>query len=71
VPDVRYLRLHAACCKVAHLSGAAEYMEKYYRDSEDISVPAQNASLPLWVRVAVYVMSIFLLLVGPRSVDQE
>ncbi|KAF9477024.1 hypothetical protein BDN70DRAFT_995249 [Pholiota conissans] len=30
-----YLAIHAPCAKVAHLSGAAEYIDKFYRDVED------------------------------------
>ena len=26
-PDPRYLEMHAACCRVAQLSGAADYMD--------------------------------------------
>lgn len=27
LPDRTYLQIHAACCKVAHMSGAAKYLE--------------------------------------------
>ncbi|KAF8889169.1 hypothetical protein CPB84DRAFT_1733076 [Gymnopilus junonius] len=42
LPDPRYLRLHAACARVAHLSGAGEYIEKALRDIEDIGVLAND-----------------------------
>jgi hypothetical protein len=29
------LRLHAAACRVAHLSGAAKYIENYEREAKD------------------------------------
>jgi len=35
VPSPTYLSIHAACAKVAHLSGAAECIDKFYRDMED------------------------------------
>ncbi|EGN95750.1 hypothetical protein SERLA73DRAFT_76816 [Serpula lacrymans var. lacrymans S7.3] len=43
-PDPRYLKLHAMCCKVAHLSGAGESINKIHRDMEDMSVLAKDGS---------------------------
>ncbi|TFK82705.1 hypothetical protein K466DRAFT_556152 [Polyporus arcularius HHB13444] len=34
LPNPEYLRIHAACCRVAHLSGAAEYLDDIYRRME-------------------------------------
>jgi hypothetical protein len=42
LPNPRYLALHAACARVAHLSGAAEYIEMIFRDLENIKVLANN-----------------------------
>jgi len=44
LPDPRYLRIHAACAKVAHLSGAGEYVDAVFRDMESIRVLATNGS---------------------------
>lgn len=44
LPDPRYLRMHATCAKVAHLSGAAEYIDVIFRDMEDTRVLATNGS---------------------------
>ncbi|KAJ6460399.1 hypothetical protein C8R47DRAFT_1027785 [Mycena vitilis] len=33
-PSPRYLALHAACCRIAHLSGAADHLERVERDLE-------------------------------------
>jgi hypothetical protein len=44
LPDPRYLRFHAAVCKVAHLSGVAEYLAKYERDMESTLVLAEDGS---------------------------
>lgn len=44
VPDPRYLALHAACAKVAHLSGAGLYMDQVHRDMEELSVLSQDGS---------------------------
>jgi len=35
VPSRTYLGIHAACAKVAHLSGAGQCIDKFYRDLED------------------------------------
>lgn len=38
VPACELLALHATCCKVAHLSGAAEYIDEIYRDADKLDV---------------------------------
>ncbi|KAF8447183.1 hypothetical protein L210DRAFT_3641146 [Boletus edulis BED1] len=38
VPARELLALHATCCKVAHLSGAAEYIDEIYRDADELVV---------------------------------
>ncbi|KAF5354222.1 hypothetical protein D9756_007009 [Leucocoprinus leucothites] len=44
LPSPTYLRIHAACAKVAHLSGAGEYIDKLYQDLEDSKVLNPNGS---------------------------
>ncbi|KIM43724.1 hypothetical protein M413DRAFT_68654, partial [Hebeloma cylindrosporum] len=44
LPDPRYLKLHAAVCRIAHLSGAAEYIESFDRDTESTTVLARDGS---------------------------
>ena len=44
VPSVHYLRLHAACARVAHKSGAAVYIEDLARDLATLSVLAEDGS---------------------------
>ncbi|KAF8551728.1 hypothetical protein OG21DRAFT_1486758 [Imleria badia] len=57
-PSPQYLRLHAACARVANLSGAAEYADSFYGDSGDkgIGVLADDGSatmdLPLPIPAA-------------------
>lgn len=34
VPSPKYLAIHAACAQVAHLSGAAKCIDKFYEDME-------------------------------------
>lgn len=44
LPNPDYLEIHAACCRVAHLSGAGEYMDKVLEDLEDTHVLSQDGS---------------------------
>jgi len=44
LPDPRYLALHAACAKVAHLSGAGEYIDTIDRDIATTMVLAHDGS---------------------------
>ncbi|EEB90280.1 hypothetical protein MPER_11531 [Moniliophthora perniciosa FA553] len=42
LPSPELLALHAACAKVAHLSGAAAYIDKLDRDTDDLCVLAHD-----------------------------
>lgn len=42
LPKPAYLHIHATCAKIAHLSGASEYIEKVLRDLEEICVLAED-----------------------------
>ncbi|KAJ4488738.1 hypothetical protein C8J55DRAFT_423240 [Lentinula edodes] len=42
LPDPKLLAFHAAACRVAHLSGATEYMEEILRDFERLNVLAED-----------------------------
>jgi hypothetical protein len=44
LPAPELLALHATCCKVAHLSGAGKYIDKVYRDVEEIGVLAGDGT---------------------------
>jgi len=44
VPDPKLLALHAACARVAHMSGAAEAFDEFERDIEDTRVLAFDVS---------------------------
>jgi hypothetical protein len=44
LPNPTYFKIHAACCKVAHLSGATEYIENTLNNLEDIGVLSQGGS---------------------------
>lgn len=42
LPDPRYLKLHAACARAAHLSGAAECIDQIFREEEVTKVLASD-----------------------------
>jgi hypothetical protein len=46
LPSARYLELHAACAKVAHLSGAADYIDDIMEDIkyDGVKVLATNGT---------------------------
>jgi hypothetical protein len=44
LPSPQLLALHATCCKVAHLSGSAEYIDTVYRDVDEIGVLANDGA---------------------------
>lgn len=43
-PNPKLLALHAACARVAHMSGAAEAFDELERDVEDTRVLASDGS---------------------------
>ncbi|KAA1478110.1 hypothetical protein DENSPDRAFT_787680, partial [Dentipellis sp. KUC8613] len=44
LPDPRYLKVHAACTRAAHLSGAARCISMLLSDMEDASVLASDGT---------------------------
>ena len=44
LPSPKYLRIHAHCCRIAHMSGAAEYLDIIYRDMEELKVLAADGT---------------------------
>ncbi|KAF8904075.1 hypothetical protein CPB84DRAFT_1845472 [Gymnopilus junonius] len=44
LPSPVYIRLHAACARVANLSGAMEYIDSFWRDMENARVLAHDGS---------------------------
>jgi len=44
LPSPEYLGLHAACCRVANLSGAGEHIDRILREMEDIQVLSQDGT---------------------------
>ncbi|KAJ7738075.1 hypothetical protein DFH07DRAFT_752713, partial [Mycena maculata] len=44
LPDPRSLALHAVCARVAHISDAAEVLDKFDRDVEELQVLAGDGS---------------------------
>ena len=56
-PSPNYLCLHAACARIAHLSGAAEYVESAYRDLDDKAVLADDGSSSMALHVTSVVLN--------------
>ena len=44
VPSPVYFAIHAACAKVAHLSGAAACIDQFYRDMDDSTTLDPNGA---------------------------
>ena len=44
LPNPKYLKLHAAVCRIAHMSGAAGYLDLYDREIEERWVMACDGS---------------------------
>jgi hypothetical protein len=44
LPDPSYLRIHAACARVANLSGAGEHIEKVEREMETTRVLSSDGT---------------------------
>jgi hypothetical protein len=57
VPSRELLALHATCCKVAHLSGAAEYIERIYRDIDEMGVLASDGTSADMLDYALFSLS--------------
>ncbi|EJF60899.1 hypothetical protein DICSQDRAFT_106992 [Dichomitus squalens LYAD-421 SS1] len=44
VPSPKYIRVHAMCCRVAHMSGAAKYLDVLIRNMEELQVLAEDGT---------------------------
>ncbi|KAA1470023.1 hypothetical protein DENSPDRAFT_667668 [Dentipellis sp. KUC8613] len=44
LPCPKYLAIHAACCRIAHMSGATEYVGRVYREEEKLGVLATEGN---------------------------
>jgi len=63
LPSPEYLKIHAACARVAHLSGAGEHIDQVLRELEDTKVLSkdgasaealEHALLPLSQQIQVF-----------------
>lgn len=54
VPSPAYLAIHAACAKAAHLSGAAKYIDKFYRDMDDSKILARDGASASMLEHAIF-----------------
>ena len=57
IPSRAYLELHAACCRVANLSGAGNYIETILREMEDIQVLSQDGTSAEALQYALWPLS--------------
>jgi hypothetical protein len=57
VPSRDYLDLHAACCRVANLSAASEYIDTIFREMEDIQVLSQDGTSAEALKYALWPLS--------------
>lgn len=57
VPSRAYLELHAACCRVANLSGAGEHIDKILRELEEIQVLSQDGTSAEALKYALWPLS--------------
>lgn len=51
LPNLTYLRIHAACCTLAHMSGATRYLDLLYDGDESVYKERQAAPDILTVRL--------------------
>jgi hypothetical protein len=54
VPSRTYLGIHAACAKVAHLSGAAEYIDRLHQDMEGGKILDPNGASAYMLEHAIF-----------------
>ena len=54
VPSPTYLAIHAACANVAQLSGAAECIDKHYRDMDDGRTLASDGASASMLEHAIF-----------------
>ncbi|THU97195.1 hypothetical protein K435DRAFT_889686 [Dendrothele bispora CBS 962.96] len=44
LPNPKYLHIHASVCRIAHMSGAADYIDFIFRDMERLDVLAEDGA---------------------------
>ncbi|KAI0658312.1 hypothetical protein C8Q70DRAFT_917783 [Cubamyces menziesii] len=54
LPNPRYLQIHAACCRIAHMSGAAEFLDSVYQEMEELRVLAEDGASADVLTVAIH-----------------
>lgn len=57
LPSREYFEIHAACCRVANLSGASERIDTILRDMEDILVLSQDGGSAEVLQYALWPLS--------------
>jgi hypothetical protein len=63
LPSPEYLKIHGACARIAHLSGAGEYIDQILRELEDTKFLSEDGAsaellahllIPLSQEISVY-----------------
>ncbi|KIM35839.1 hypothetical protein M413DRAFT_32196 [Hebeloma cylindrosporum] len=54
VPSPTYLEIHAACAKIGHLSGATEYIDRFYGEVEGSTVLAPDGASASLLEDAIF-----------------
>jgi len=57
LPSPTYLKIHAACASIAHLSGAAEHINKILREMEDTIVLSEDGSSAEMLKHAILALN--------------
>ena len=57
LPSATYLGIHAACCKLAHMSGAADQIEKMENYSDSFSPDAPSDEFAACLAAKLYDIS--------------
>ena len=59
LPSPHYLALHALCCEVAHMSGAAEWLDEIQEGIEETRVLAKDGSTAQLLSVALSALTVY------------
>ena len=54
LPSPRYLHIHAACCRIAYLSGARRYLDKVLDNVDNLKTLAEDGSSADILAYALY-----------------
>ncbi|KAF5378312.1 hypothetical protein D9615_008803 [Tricholomella constricta] len=67
LPSPEYLSIHAACAKVAHLSGAGQHIDKVLRELEDTKVLSKDGSSAEALEHALLPTNLLCIVTNPKA----